>query len=118
MAVALVTGVFAVFLAVLSWLLNNGSKRGHLLSRIERQTAVLKDLRPDHPARAELDGSLVSDVAALRALAEPRSAAPRPGETLSQDRSQASRPAPMAALAIVVMVMLSFLALVFQLLSR
>jgi hypothetical protein len=28
MAVALVTGVFSVLLAVLSWLLTNGSKRG------------------------------------------------------------------------------------------
>ena len=76
MGVAIVTGVFALVLAVLSWLLTNGSKRGRLLSRIERQTVVLKDLPPDHPARAELDRSLLSDVAALADLGAPRSTAP------------------------------------------
>jgi hypothetical protein len=104
MAVALVTGVFAVLLAVLSWLLNNGSKRGRLLSRIERQTAVLKDLPPDHPARAELDSSLLFDVAALRALAEPRSAAITP-------KAMSSRRGYSSSLAAVASVGMGFLAI-------
>lgn len=76
MGIAVVTGVFAVLLAGLSWILNNGSKRGRLLSRIERQAAVLKDLPEGHAARSELDQSLVRDASVLRGLSEQKHASP------------------------------------------
>ena len=41
MGVAIVTGVTAILGLVVSWLLSNGSRRNRLLTRIERQTAIL-----------------------------------------------------------------------------
>ena len=68
MAVTIISGVFAILLAILSWLLTNGSKRDRLLSRIQRQVAALKDLPTDHPARTALDESVTADATSLRDL--------------------------------------------------
>src|SRR5215213_369817 len=68
MGVAIVTGVFTILLAIVSWLLTNGSRRSRLLSRIERQVAILKDLPQDHAARAVLNESLTDDASELQAL--------------------------------------------------
>jgi len=71
MAVAIVSGAFAIVLALLSWLLSNGSRRGRLLTRIERQTVILKELPAGHPARADLDRSLLADIQEFSSLASP-----------------------------------------------
>lgn len=68
MGAAIITGLFAVVLACLAWVLQNGSRRARLLSRIERYTLVLKDLPDGHPARAHLDAALAADSAQLLAL--------------------------------------------------
>jgi hypothetical protein len=65
MGTAVVAGVFALVLAVLSWLLTNGGRRSRLLGRIERQVAVLKDLPEGHAARQGIDEALLRDVAEL-----------------------------------------------------
>ena len=65
MGVAIVSGVFAVALAILSWLLTNGSRRARMLSRIERETAILKDLPEDHPGRKWLSQTLEDDLLML-----------------------------------------------------
>lgn len=65
MSGGIVAGVFAVLLAVVSWLLTNGSRQNRLLSRLERQVPILKDLPPDHEATHDLDASIRSDVKRL-----------------------------------------------------
>jgi hypothetical protein len=68
---AIVQGVFAVGLALLSWFLTNASRRDRLIGRIQKQSAILKELPPDHPARADLDAALATDATALRQLSVP-----------------------------------------------